>query len=158
MHPAIFKVLFTLDLVVSLNLIIFVARCDCQFDCTFGEDEEGCEKLPMTCMKDLFRCPNEMRYINISWVCDGLGDCTNSADEQPALCASARSATTTTPSSISNDMNLFICSENEFECASGECIPAELVCDKVHHCTDGTDEGSNCSKLDPLSLTVKSKN
>ncbi|KAK4005331.1 hypothetical protein OUZ56_007048 [Daphnia magna] len=120
------------------------SRCDCRFDCMFGEDEEGCENLPFSCKTDLFRCPNEMRYINISWVCDGLSDCSNSADEEPTLCPTNTSIPTARSSSPSMDPDIYLCSEDEFQCANGQCIPTSLVCDRERQCTDGTDEGSGC--------------
>lgn len=101
-------------------------------------------------MKDLFRCPNEMRYINASWVCDGLSDCTNHADENPQFCSGSRTSlspsTDSSQRSLNNSMDVFLCTEDEFECASGECIAADLVCDDIRQCSDGTDEGFNCCK------------
>lgn len=32
------------------------------------------------------------------------------------------------------------CEPNEFECATGDCIPLHLACDNVSHCIDGSDE------------------
>lgn len=86
-----------------------------------------------------------MRYINISWVCDGLADCSNSADKQPSLCPT--SSQSTTPSFGFKDPDIFLCAADEFVCASGQCIPMELVCDGDRQCADGTDEGPGCSKL-----------
>ena len=85
-----------------------------------------------------------MRYINISWVCDGLSDCSNSADEELVLCPPDAST-----SSISPPVGPF-CSANDFECVSGQCVDVNLVCDGEYHCADGTDEGVGCSKFDQL--------
>ena len=92
-----------------------------------------------------------MRYINISWVCDGLADCSNSADEQPALCPT--SSQSTTRGSIINDPDIYLCSADEFVCASGQCIPMDLVCDGERQCSDGTDEGPGCSKSNVMSFS-----
>ena len=92
-----------------------------------------------------------MRYINISWVCDGLADCSNSADEQPALCPT--SSQSTTRGSIINDPDIYLCSADEFVCASGQCIPMDLVCDGERQCSDGTDEGPGCSKSNIVIFT-----
>lgn len=32
------------------------------------------------------------------------------------------------------------CSNEEFECKSGECIPVRFLCDSYVDCTDGSDE------------------
>lgn len=32
------------------------------------------------------------------------------------------------------------CSNEEYECKSGECIPARFLCDSYVDCTDGSDE------------------
>lgn len=82
-----------------------------------------------------------MRYINSSWVCDGLSDCTSGADESLTLCPVS---TSRAPNNVVIDNNAFQCGEDEFECASGECIAANLVCDDIRHCNDGTDEGFTC--------------
>jgi hypothetical protein len=132
---------------IVLNFTISFYRCDCRFDCPFGEDEEGCDNVTFSCKKDLFRCPDEMRYINISLVCDGLSDCFNSADEEPVLCSIKTPMSFNTSSSMTVDLNANLCSENEFQCVSGQCIDANLVCDGEYHCPDGTDEGAGCSKF-----------
>ena len=111
--------------------------------------------MPMACMKHVFRCPDEMRFINMSWVCDGIGDCSSNADERPSLCAPVRTTTLSTDHGfISTDMNIILCSENEFKCASGECIPSGLVCDTVRHCADGSDESINCSNPDSIVIVI----
>lgn len=39
------------------------------------------------------------------------------------------------------------CSETEFECSPGRCIPKTWLCDLQHDCTDGLDEKNCRSKL-----------
>jgi len=119
-----------------ISSLFYYYRCDCKFDCQFGEDEEACDDE--ACSKTLFRCPNELRFINITWVCDGLPDCTSGADELPALCPEL---TTTTQRPYCSQ-----CSPEEFECSSGQCIPSIYRCDEFRHCNDGTDEGPTCGK------------
>ena len=38
------------------------------------------------------------------------------------------------------------CSQSDFTCEDGSCIPAQLVCDRKYDCQDGTDE-FNCGQL-----------
>lgn len=39
------------------------------------------------------------------------------------------------------------CSETEFECSPGRCIPKTWLCDLQHDCSDGLDEKNCRSKL-----------
>jgi low density lipoprotein-related protein 2 len=110
----------------------FSFRCDCKFDCTNGEDEEECQ----ACSDALFRCPDELRSINLTSVCNGVSDCTHGADELPHVCSNLA---TTTERRYSQCTAL-----EEFECSSGQCIPSNFKCDGFRHCNDGTDEGLIC--------------
>ena len=38
------------------------------------------------------------------------------------------------------------CDDNEWRCDSGQCILDHQYCDGYHHCDDGSDESSGCSK------------
>ncbi|EFX64194.1 hypothetical protein DAPPUDRAFT_305193 [Daphnia pulex] len=44
------------------------------------------------------------------------------------------------------------CSEGDFRCDNGHCIPMDPVCDEVMDCPDGTDEGDNCGNMFKLSI------
>nr|QJE49263.1 vitellogenin receptor [Diaphanosoma celebensis] len=119
-------------------------KCDCHFDCLFGEDEEGC---PSSCDSGLFRCPEEMKYINISWVCDGFNDCLNGEDERQAACGTPKPIEASQPDAPSLDPEFFDlkCWDSQFQCQSKHCIELSYVCDGHPDCPDGTDEGRNCS-------------
>jgi hypothetical protein len=110
-------------------------KCNCEFDCHFGEDEEGCAP----CGDGLFRCPGEMRFINTSWVCDGTPDCSSGADELPGLCKPVERSV---ESRMAPEYDF--CGENEFRCKSGQCISQNWTCDSSRDCADGTDEGGKC--------------
>lgn len=133
----------------SLQLIefyvSFIKRCDCEFDCTFHEDEEGCDNDSSSCTKYLFRCPNEKKYINMSMVCDGVSDCSSGADEQSSLCPTD-STHTTSDSPLTNNLGTNLCSDDEFECNNGQCIPLDKVCDENRDCSDSSDEGGLCGE------------
>ncbi|XP_060567599.1 uncharacterized protein LOC132726308 [Ruditapes philippinarum] len=55
-------------------------------------------------------------------MCDFIADCNDASDE---------------------NCNFPQCSEKEFRCTNGQCIPLLNRCDSYKHCVDGTDE-SNC--------------
>lgn len=113
-----------------------VLRCNCKFDCRFGEDEEGCPP----CKDGQFRCAKEKKYIDPTWVCDGFNDCEDGSDESPDVCRK----TTIAPAAS----GIFHgCKPDEFECLNGQCIPFSSTCDGNRDCADGTDEGTNCCKL-----------
>ncbi|CAG2100263.1 unnamed protein product [Medioppia subpectinata] len=38
-----------------------------------------------------------------------------------------------------------LCTENQFTCNSGQCIPIESFCDSHKHCGDGSDEPDGCN-------------
>lgn len=48
------------------------------------------------------------------------------------------------------------CSQSEFRCSSGRCIPAHWYCDGGADCSDGSDEPLSCSECcKENSLTTK---
>lgn len=46
------------------------------------------------------------------------------------------------------DQNCTVCHSTEFQCNTGQCINARHVCDRILHCSDGSDE-LNCLKTTP---------
>lgn len=47
------------------------------------------------------------------------------------------------------------CSNEEFQCYSGECIPTRFLCDSFSDCTDGSDEISNNCYVSVTTTTPK---
>ncbi|XP_065579048.1 basement membrane-specific heparan sulfate proteoglycan core protein-like isoform X5 [Artemia franciscana] len=100
-------------------------KCDNNFDCLSGEDEEDCR-----CKPDEFQCDGS-RCIKTIKVCDGLVDCLDSTDE-PSSCTSQPQP---------------VCEPGEFRCGNGSCIKVRSRCDgKVDCPADDEDEiGCPCS-------------
>lgn len=65
------------------------------------------------------------------WLCDGIHDCPDKSDEHDSRCLSRP------------------CSGHATKCSNGKCIPKYLLCDKIDHCGDGTDE-SDCNGTKPF--------
>ncbi|XP_037379377.1 low-density lipoprotein receptor-related protein 2 [Talpa occidentalis] len=100
--------------------------CDGDNDCGDMSDEDErhhCESY--TCSGSSFLCVNSVppsrRCIPLSWVCDGDVDCADGYDEHQNC--TRRS-----------------CSENEFTCNNGLCIPSVFRCDRRNDCGDSSDE------------------
>ena len=58
------------------------------------------------------------------WMCDFENDCGDNSDETEAVCKGSYRP----------------CSESEFKCANGRCIPQHYRCDHDDDCVDGSDE------------------
>jgi hypothetical protein len=126
--------------------------CDGQADCIDKSDEANCNSTRSMCSSEQFYCSNTRICIHFTWVCDGDSDCEYGEDEDSAICDSLTKFTSTLlslnkSSSTSMDLVYNLCSANQFKCANGQCIDANLVCDGKGDCFDGTDEGVGCSKF-----------
>ncbi|CEF65000.1 LDLR class B repeat and Epidermal growth factor-like domain and EGF-like calcium-binding domain and Low-density lipoprotein (LDL) receptor class A repeat and Six-bladed beta-propeller, TolB-like domain-containing protein [Strongyloides ratti] len=102
-------------------------RCDGEYNCIHGEDEDGCEDN-ITCTNGNFKClesgDGKSTCVPDSWKCDGSQDCFDGADENNC----SKNAT---------------CSSNQFLCDNGQCVYKRWVCDGEKDCNDGSDE-NNC--------------
>lgn len=77
---------------------------------------------PPTCSPQQFTCfTGEIDCIPVAWRCDGFTECEDHSDE----------------------LNCPVCSESQFQCASGQCIDGALRCNGDANCQDKSDE-KNC--------------
>ncbi|XP_065204426.1 modular serine protease-like [Planococcus citri] len=75
-----------------------------------------------------FKCDNG-KYIEKSFLCDGISDCKDNSDETHQHCSNTR------------------CGGQFFQCEYGACINKEYLCDGLKQCNDGSDESVKiCNK------------
>ncbi|XP_005162276.1 low-density lipoprotein receptor-related protein 1 isoform X2 [Danio rerio] len=112
------------------------SRCNQVVDCEDASDEMNCS--PTDCSSYYLlgvkgmtfeRCEFTTLCFAPSWRCDGSNDCGDFSDERN--CPEKRQQK---------------CSENNFACPSGRCIPMSWTCDKENDCEDGADE-AHCEKF-----------
>uniref|UniRef100_A0A673ZCZ6 Low-density lipoprotein receptor-related protein 2-like n=1 Tax=Salmo trutta TaxID=8032 RepID=A0A673ZCZ6_SALTR len=99
--------------------------CDGEQDCQDGSDERNCKVSPVTCGEFQWSCVSRSQCIPATWRCDGQKDCEDHSDE--AGCGQVK------------------CSNQLYQCGSGECVDHSLLCDHINNCPDGSDEGHGCS-------------
>uniref|UniRef100_A0A8C9EZD8 EGF-like domain-containing protein n=1 Tax=Pavo cristatus TaxID=9049 RepID=A0A8C9EZD8_PAVCR len=112
-------------------------RCDHYNDCGDNSDEAGC--LFRTCDSHTeFTC-NNGRCISLQYVCNGVNNCYDNGTSDERNCLHT---------SLYKELFGFFfflpvsmtCTNNEFRCTSGRCIPAHWYCDQGIDCADGSDE------------------
>nr|XP_012637337.1 low-density lipoprotein receptor-related protein 2 [Microcebus murinus] len=147
-------------------------HCDQEIDCSDGSDEPAsCGHPDRTCQSDEFKCDGG-RCIPRDWICDGDNDCGDMSDEDGRhqcenqncsssefFCANSRPpARKCIPQAWVCDGDADCsdayderqnctrrpCSENEFTCSYGLCIPSSFRCDRRNDCGDYSDE-RDCS-------------
>ncbi|KAL3048690.1 hypothetical protein OYC64_007280 [Pagothenia borchgrevinki] len=95
-------------------------RCSCPVHLVLLQDELSCGEPP-TCSPDQFSCSSgEVDCIPHAWRCDGYPECDDSSDEQ----------------------NCPVCSEEEFQCDSRQCIQMKLRCNERRTAKTGPTRGS----------------
>lgn len=94
-------------------------------------DERTCPPNTFTCQSN--KDQNTYPCIDMTRVCDGIRNCHDGEDEQQ-----------TCPPRT--------CQPHQFQCENGICISARFKCDHDNDCGDNSDEPSDCSELNLVSV------
>ncbi|MGH0155700.1 UNVERIFIED_CONTAM: hypothetical protein FKN15_029887 [Acipenser sinensis] len=87
-----------------------------------------------SCPADQFKCLNN-RCIPKRWLCDGTNDCGNNEDESNFTCSDDDCGDGSDEAGCVRS-----CSNIQFQCSSGRCIPDHWACDGDNDCGDFSDE------------------
>ncbi|XP_035688750.1 SCO-spondin-like [Branchiostoma floridae] len=105
-------------------------RCDGHDDCGDMSDEYGC-----ICTIHQFTCFSGECILR-SQLCDGTPDCPRGEDEGK----NCENMTTAIPMTTVSVTLPTTCAPEEFVCETGDCLPADKLCDGQPDCPDGSDE------------------
>ena len=123
------------------------------------DDQELCSMTistqAMSCPHGFFVCKDHTCIVETSR-CDGQQDCVGGDDEIgcPDICSDPHPTEGCTHCTIAESCQ---CNALYFQCLTGGCVPATLVCDGVVSCSDGSDEALCKPEPHPLTCEVDLK-
>ncbi|GFS00614.1 low-density lipoprotein receptor-related protein [Elysia marginata] len=101
--------------------------CLCSHGFRLQPDQASCQEEANTCRSTEVTCTDGSRCIYHHAVCDFFMDCDDGSDEV--------------------DCSEMSCSDGEFRCTSGHCMPAYYFCDNEEDCFDKSDvKEENCKR------------
>ena len=120
-------------------------------------DEELCSmnisRQEISCPHGFFACKDQTCVVETS-ICDGQEDCVDGDDEIGCseICSDPHPTAYCTQCTVAEGCR---CNKLYFQCSSGGCVSATVVCDGAVSCADGSDEALCRTRPQQMSCEVE---